>query len=586
MQAPYNQFVFLPEADSVRRSVPEMEAGQWAIFTEIVRYGHVVVLSFNQVTDSYTLMSMLLDERSRDAVLELFRLGWLQVNAFSSYYTLADYINRATSRKVEKDETFLFSWLPVQKDETFLLQLIHQAVSSSNTAMFPPTDQPAPEELWMLRAQLQQLLRTPHLTPQQYHDLEGLDQEISQHYAGRMGDIGRFISTVVQVSASSPAIHPKKEARDMRYDYLSLLQALLRDPTIDWTGAGLEPDLADLLSSARRHLGQLLHLPQGARLRTRNNRSDWIAALVAWDAVPPPGHTAPDHTALQMANALVDLCHHYASEESVLHVLKGFDDRGLSPLPPPGPRGAGFSTQWLVKYANARALFHNPDFVAEFVCRLRDYWHTHASCFLAPDTNTLLTYCPVRHWNLWDYRVIRRSQAGVLHTPDWNLAVAAVHGQQPHLPQASPTCTYEAQTRAFRPQWRRWRFTHSLWSGLGLLASFLLILVLAHSETFLDTVVGRILPIDLSQASPLTTFLVSALVTSALVSLLSALIPWAVSLVRRRLSPACHPFEIPDILDFYKKLGRSLSGWLTTTFLYRNKYRSYRRLSRDTRPRA
>ena len=97
MQTPANHAVFLSEPDSVRRSAREIELGQWAIFTEIVRNGHVVVLSFNQVADSYTLMNMLLDDRSRDAVLQLFRLGWPQVNAFGSYYTLADYISSVTT---------------------------------------------------------------------------------------------------------------------------------------------------------------------------------------------------------------------------------------------------------------------------------------------------------------------------------------------------------------------------------------------------------------------------------------------------------------------------------------------------------
>ena len=121
---------------------------------------------------------------------------------------------------------------------------------------------------------------------------------------------------------------------------------------------------------------------------------------------------------------------------------------------------------------------------------------------------------------------------------------------------------------------------------MGLLASFLLILVLAHSETFLDTVIGRIFPLNLDQTSQLTKMLVSVLVTSALVSLLSSLVPWCVSQVRRGVArlrssqPSAGAFHIPDILDFYKKMGRSLLGWVSTTVLYRKKYRALSKSAR------
>ena len=159
MEHQYNHFVLLQETDSTRRSIKEVELGQWAIFTEIVQYGHIVVLPFNQVTDSYTIMSMLLNEHSKDAVLELFRLGWLQVNAFGSKYTMADYIINAASKASEGDGKFLFSWLPVQKDETALLQLIKQAISSSNTAMFSPKENPSKEELWILNSEIEKMKR-------------------------------------------------------------------------------------------------------------------------------------------------------------------------------------------------------------------------------------------------------------------------------------------------------------------------------------------------------------------------------------------------------------------------------------------
>lgn len=584
MQTPANHAVFLPEPDSVRRSAREIELGQWAIFTEIVRNGHVVVLSFNQVADSYTLMNMLLDDRSRDAVLQLFRLGWLQVNAFGSYYTLADYISSVTTKKPEEKETFLFSWLPVQQGETFLLGLIRKAVTSSNTAMFPQQAHPAPRDLWILNAEIEPLLAAPNaLTPQEKEVLQALKKEIQEDYARRMSDIGKFISIIVQLSATRPAIHPKKDQTDIRYDYLALLHAILWMPNIHWCACGLDPKLAPLVEQARDQLRRLASTPEGRKLHNRNNRSDWSYKLKAFST----GQTSPQRDALQMANALIDLCYHYASEESVLHVLKHFDDSGLLPLPALNQPHSRAAAKWL-RHINARRLFQRPDFLTVFVRHLNTYWQGHRSLFLARDTDELLAYRSVRHWHLWDDPALccGPDSADILHTPDWNLALATVHNRPPTLPSAPPPCTYPLQTKAFRPHWRRWRFVHALGSGLGLLASFLLILVLAHSETFLDTVIGRIVPLNLGQTSQLTKMLVSVLVTSALVSLLSSLVPWCVSQVRRGVArlrssqPSAGAFHIPDILDFYKKMGRSLLGWVSTTVLYRKKYRALSKSAR------
>ncbi len=584
MQTPANHAVFLSEPDSVRRSAREIELGQWAIFTEIVRNGHVVVLSFNQVADSYTLMNMLLDDRSRDAVLRLFRLGWLQVNAFGSYYTLADYISSVTTKKPEEKETFLFSWLPVQQGETFLLSLIRKAVTSSNTAMFPQQAHPAPRDLWILNAEIEPLLAAPNaLTPQEKEVLQALKKEIQEDYARRMSDIGKFISIIVQLSATGPAIHPKKAQADIRYDYLALLHAILWMPNIHWCACGLDPKLAPLVEQARDQLRRLASTPEGRKLHNRNNRSDWSYKLKAFST----GQTSPQRDALQMANALIDLCYHYASEESVLHVLKHFDDSGLLPLPALNQPHSRAAAKWL-RHINARRLFQRPDFLTVFVRHLNTYWQGHRSLFLARDTDELLAYRSVRHWHLWDDPALcgGPDSADILHTPDWYLALATVHNRPPTLPSAPPPCTYPLQTKAFRPHWRRWRFVHALGSGLGLLASFLLILVLAHSETFLDTVIGRIFPLNLDQTSQLTKMLVSVLVTSALVSLLSSLVPWCVSQVRRGVArlrssqPSAGAFHIPDILDFYKKMGRSLLGWVSTTVLYRKKYRALSKSAR------
>lgn len=612
MEHQYNHFVLLQETDSTRRSIKEVELGQWAIFTEIVQYGHIVVLPFNQVTDSYTIMSMLLNEHSKDAVLELFRLGWLQVNAFGSKYTMADYIINAASKASEGDGKFLFSWLPVQKDETALLQLIKQAISSSNTAMFSPKENPSKEELWILNSEIEKMKREVSSSGLSPEELKALEKEVNTDYSRRMRDIGEFLSIMVQLSSAGPVIHQKKEINEIRYDYLSLINVILYNTNINWGAMEIDPARRNLILDARKQLQHLRDTSEEdekkTKLKHQDNRSDWIDALIEIRDVYIESHTRPDVNCLKMANALVDLCYYYAVEESVLNVLKHFKESKLKGIDEQisgqelaylndnisralftpdeidtikktkedqnYARISSSAAKKIIKYVNASKLFQNENFIKDFAKRLNEYWDIHKECFLAPDTNSLMKYCSVRYRNIWDYRAIDlpESNEGILHTPDWNLALSLVNGQNPQQPNKIPEFTYEEQTKHFQKSWdrrRRLRYRSKIFS---LLFTFMLITILTISETPLDMLAYGIFELDINKVPFFVRVLISvisAFVSSVFISLLSI----AISLVMKKVEKI--PFETTDILDFYKQIRRTICEVVTIKVLYKKKYRSY-----------
>lgn len=611
MACGHNDFVFLQEADSVRRSIREIELGQWAIFTEVVWYGHIVVLSFNQITDSYTLMSMLMNPTSMDAVLELFRLGWLQVNAYGSNYTMADYISNAISRATGGEGSFLFSWLPVKKEETALLELIQQSISSSNTAVFSRNRYPSSDKLSILKSKIKQMKKDSQATDSKKRELNNLEREVTQNYGRRMHNIGEFVFAMVQLSASSPVIHPPKAESKIHYDYQSLLGIMLSDSSINWDELGIPRPLHSLIENALEQLRGLSDQTIGvsrAPLKYHNNRTDWTTALIQLENKL---YGSQNRDCLKMANALIDLCYHYSLEETVSHVLKHFEVQKLKDVTGTlseddisyfkediirklfvcrearkiiyaknfGTATAipqDISKLWL-RYMNASKLFHSKSFLEDFAHRLIEVWTIHSEYFLAIDTDRLLKYYPVRYRNLLDYRVIDcpESNEGILHIPNWKLALRVVGGQPPRISQESPKAMYEERMKNTRSTWFKRCLGRCFGKLLGLMFSFVFILFLAFSETLLDKFISLLFYLHSENS-----FLISALFTSASISLMAILIPilfkWISGFMDSSNQDLFH-FKIPDILDFYKEFVRFICDRFTLGILYRKKYRSYHR---------
>ena len=69
-----DKLIYLFELDSTRNSNKEIEIAQKTMFKEIVVNGNIIVLTFNQLTDSRAFLSALEDPEQYDSIIELFKL--------------------------------------------------------------------------------------------------------------------------------------------------------------------------------------------------------------------------------------------------------------------------------------------------------------------------------------------------------------------------------------------------------------------------------------------------------------------------------------------------------------------------------
>ena len=145
-----NKLVYLFELDSVRTSPYEINLGQKAMYDEIVIKGNTVVLTFNQLTDSKVFLCALENEKYRDHIIELFKLGRIKISLFGKYRTASQYIIKAIEKCIdnlqqatrvneindtslneerEKNEySFVFSAWPIDKSDLALMECIVHAL--------------------------------------------------------------------------------------------------------------------------------------------------------------------------------------------------------------------------------------------------------------------------------------------------------------------------------------------------------------------------------------------------------------------------------------------------------------------------
>lgn len=91
-----DKLVFLHELDSVRNAPAEIAAGQLALFQEIALNGNIVVLSFNQLTDSQAFLNLATesDEMLRH-ITALMHDGRIRVSRYGDKRTASQYLQDA-----------------------------------------------------------------------------------------------------------------------------------------------------------------------------------------------------------------------------------------------------------------------------------------------------------------------------------------------------------------------------------------------------------------------------------------------------------------------------------------------------------
>lgn len=268
--------VYLFELDSVRNSEAEIARGQEALFREIVVNGSTVVLSYNQLSDSAAFWAGLRDEKTYSAIMELCRLGRIQVSLFAGHRTAAQYILehiRECMRRLDdadgEQRQFYFSLVPLDADDRGMLEDVYHAI--------------------------------------QYSDVQLLREK-----------------------SQSEAANSEKYL--FLYRYAELILMLSRSDTANRRQRqGLFRTLTDFLSLAERELGGtdaaiapaaalLRRISQGAAPDALQRRSVWYRLL---DAEP----FSDDVCA---AEAMIDLCYNYAVEDSMHDIDRRWDGEDMT----------------------------------------------------------------------------------------------------------------------------------------------------------------------------------------------------------------------------------------------------------------
>lgn len=273
-----NRFVYLFELDSVRNSPAELEAGQRALFEEIVKNGNIVVLTFNQLADSEAFLCAVKDEAVFEQILALFSAGVLKVSQYGTIRTASQYIQNSIQKCIDaSDNSFLFSGLPVRHTETQLLEKLLNVLKYSDLGC------------------LEQLL----------------EQEQDPVQRERLKYIARFMRMILLLSVEQPARHPAKMEKSPGFvDWMDRITPVLR-AFADWRHA-VPACLESCAGELEALLPETLALLEDVSARLgddsmRNNRTNWVTLM----------EDLPESDQRRLAEAVVDLCYNYTVEASI-----------------------------------------------------------------------------------------------------------------------------------------------------------------------------------------------------------------------------------------------------------------------------
>ena len=132
----YAKYVYLFEMDSVRTTAAESNLAVRALYHETIVARNIVALTYNQVVDSVTFISMLKEQDSFEDIFHLFELGYLKITQFGSIRTLIQYLldklEPLLDESSKEEEQFLFSGLPIKKSQRRLIALIRRCLINSD----------------------------------------------------------------------------------------------------------------------------------------------------------------------------------------------------------------------------------------------------------------------------------------------------------------------------------------------------------------------------------------------------------------------------------------------------------------------
>lgn len=310
--------VYLFELDSVRKTNKEIEAGQRAIYNEIVKNGNTVVITYNQIVESRAFFSLLREEEDGkqkyrsyfDSLIYLFEKGKIRISQFGDIRTISQYLQQ----KIEDDQEFLFSAFPIKSSQRRLMALVDRSLRYSDLSEVHryAYDELVPEE------ELRDLFVEAGRGSEGNSD-KGLSEISIADMHQTLENLYKILSIVLRLSAlHNIYIPPRKREEYAHLKLHHILDAVLSFKLTSNAAAerlhvrlGLWNAAVDILSS----------LP----CMGSDSRSEYLRAIkAAFDGVDEESR-AIVIARYQLAEAIVNLCYNYACENSICNISKHYN---------------------------------------------------------------------------------------------------------------------------------------------------------------------------------------------------------------------------------------------------------------------
>lgn len=288
-----NRLVYLYELDSVRNSPEEILEGQKAAFTEIVKNGNRIVLSFNQLTDSLAFLAAVKNPQSYPHIMRLFEEGALKVSRYGKMRTASQYIQQSIEKCLQKDEdSFIFSGLPICSSDKVLLEKLHCALKYSDPSI------------------LEDIIDD---VKNKKKNSKAAEKEKLQKKLDNLEYILRYTRMILMLSVEKTSSNPPKKIQSRSFpEFIDIVLECL--PEISFANVEIRENIAgaiEKLQEIREYFGQTD--PEG---KLKKNRTNWIHQLYQYEESVP----------LHLAESILHLSYNYTIEDSISDISKRYDD--------------------------------------------------------------------------------------------------------------------------------------------------------------------------------------------------------------------------------------------------------------------
>lgn len=321
---PMNKDVYLFELDSVKKRDEDILMGQKAIYNEIIHNGNRVVVSFNQLTDSRVILSMLESKEKADILMQIFDYGYMKVSRYGEFRTASQYIQHAISKKLSSNQdSFIFSALPVKGNQVYLLAMMKRALRNADLSEITECMNEKSETITEIRDLFREVDNRGYMVDTKLEIEECKNQlALLERFIMLIFKISINKLTVTKAIAYGENSYPKYSLSKFLEIVMSFSQEELNENKKDnkWLEVlyCLEYIRKQLEDEKRRGLRSGL-----------DNRSEWHEKIMELAEFEDKTKNAFSEKCCQMAECVVNICYNYTVEYSIYGVSKHYDAEKL-----------------------------------------------------------------------------------------------------------------------------------------------------------------------------------------------------------------------------------------------------------------